>query len=126
MAACKAVWALMAYMSEMGNPKTVFVARGDAQHKTWHLRQPHAIDYLKQVEEVFFTHGHGISMPKDVGDDVYEFLLRVYRLLESNRREGDANSELIAVKNQEVIEKVVELRDRLNARLRVVMDSAGR
>ncbi len=120
-AACKAVWSLLAYMSEKEHSKTVFVARGDAQQKTWHLRRTQAEDYLKQIEEVFFTQGHGIFMPPEVRDDVYEFRSRVYRLLESANRQSDTSSELVTVTNPDVIEKVVELRGRLNKQLREQM-----
>lgn len=116
-AACKAVWGLLAYMSEKENSKTVFVARGDEQKKTWHLRREQGIDYINQVERVFFGDGHGIFMPKDIRDGMYEFRSRIYRLLEKESRKGNEDS-FITIENEEVVQKVKELFAQLNQRLR--------
>ncbi|MEZ4942726.1 MAG: CRISPR-associated protein Csx28 [Saprospiraceae bacterium] len=117
-AACKAVWALLAYFSEKEHSRTVFVQREDGQQTNWFLRCAQAQDYLKAVEEVFFTQGHGIFMPPAIRDGMYEFRSRVYRILEHSRRQGNSDDELIVVKNPEVIAKIQELREKLRQDLR--------
>lgn len=112
--ACKAVWALLAYLSEKENTKTVFVTR----RNTWYMRHEQATDYIKKVEEVFFTQGHGIFMPKDIRDDIYEFRARVYRILESDNYNSSVPSGLIAIVNQDVIDNIIDLREHLRVRLR--------
>lgn len=124
-AACKAVWGLLSYLSEKENEDTVFVKRGTADNVTWHLRRAQGVQYIKTLAQVFFEQGHGIFMPKDIRDGVYEFRSRVFRILEKDMRSsGDMENDMILVNNLEVISKVQELRDLLNKRLRqeVLMD----
>jgi hypothetical protein len=117
-AACKAVWSLLAYMSDKENSRTVFVKRADNR---WYLRVEQANSYILEVEEVFFSQGHGLFMPKDIRDGMYEFRTLVYRFMDSERHKK-GTSELvkhaILVENEAVIDAKEKLFNRLNKELR--------
>ncbi|MBN8683904.1 MAG: hypothetical protein J0L99_14775 [Chitinophagales bacterium] len=120
-AACKAVWGLLAFMSEKEHSKTVFVKRGDNQHKTNHLRVAQAKEYLQKIEEVWFLQGHGLLISQGVRDDIFEFRSRVYRFLEKEQRKVGAGNELpdlIEVEEERLVSEVAALRERLNTTLR--------
>lgn len=122
-AACKAVWGLLAYMSEKENERTVFIKRGTKEAPTWHLRAQQGQAYIQQVAEVFFAQGHGIFMSPEVRNDVYEFRSRIYTLMEADKHQhGELLEEkMITVNNPHVIEKVVELRERLRVQLKTLL-----
>jgi hypothetical protein len=120
-AACKAVWSMLAYMSEKENSKTVFVVRQD---KKWHLRAAQAQEYIERVEEVFFAQGHGLFMTKEIRDDMYSFRTLVYRLLDAEK--GANNGRLpdtpeILVQEKEIIIQKSQLFESLNKQIRQLL-----
>jgi hypothetical protein len=115
MDSCKAVWRLLAYMSDNENTKTVFVTRGDKNSSAIFLRKSQAQEYLKVLPEVFYDQGHGILMPKGVRDEAYHFRRLLYKFLDAERNNQE---ELIPVKNEKLMETVTQIRDKLNTMLR--------
>jgi hypothetical protein len=122
-AACKAVWSLLAYITEKENSRTVFVKRAD---RKWYLRVAQAKNYILEVEEVFFSQGHGLFMPKDIRDGMYNFRTLLYRLMDSEKYKK-GTSELveseILVENEGVITEKTTLFENLNKKLREIISS---
>jgi hypothetical protein len=117
-AACKAVWSLLAYMSDNESSKTVYVKRADEK---WYLRVAQARQYILDVEEVFYLQGHGLFMPKTVRNGMYEFRRSLYRLMDSERFKKNTNELAdteIMVENEGVITAKKQLFDQLNKELR--------
>ena len=90
-AACKAAWSLLAYMSEKENSKTVFVSRGTKDHKIWHLRLAQGLDYFNEFEKVFFTDGHGIFLSTKIKDDLFTFRSILYRIIDKEKHKMKLN-----------------------------------
>lgn len=114
---CKAVWALLAYLSEKENAKTIFVVRGDKNNRQHFVRKEQAVEFLKVLPEVFYEQGHGIFMPPEVRKEIYSFRSRIYRILEDAKREGE-EGDMIGVKNEDVMEEIRKTRDFLIHQLR--------
>lgn len=112
--ACKNVWALLAYMSEKENHKTIFVDRNEGKY---FLRKAQGEEYINKLPEVFFEKGSGIFMPREIIDDLYTFRSKIYKLLDTAR--GESNSEMIEIqKAAEIKKNIHEIRTRLNRNLK--------
>lgn len=119
---CKAVWSLLAYMSEKENDKTVFVTREENGKRVWKLRTKPARDFLIDLPKLFFEQGHGIFMPPVIKSDIYNFRSMIYRFLESSKRDGETESEII-VKNNKMIEGLNSIRTNLADTLRDIINT---
>lgn len=117
-AACKAAWSLLAYMSEKENSKTVFVVRGTKDHKTWHLRSEQGQEYINALEKVFFTDGHGVFLTAEIRDDLYQFRSLTYPIIEKEKRKTENLPALITLEEPKIIDAITTLRAKLNERLR--------
>lgn len=123
-ASAKAVWSLLAYMSQKENDKTVFVARGNKETKAYYLREEQGKKFLVSLTKVFYEEGHGILMTKKIRDKIFDFRTQVYRTLDWKRQNPDLNTSpegLIKVRNDKVIPKINEIRESLLAELRLII-----
>jgi hypothetical protein len=115
-AAHKAAWSLLAYMSEKENDKTVFVDRGDKDNKIYVLRVEQAKEYLITLPKVFFTEGNGLFMSREIEDDLYTFRSRIYQILEKAFREKNEDK-TIEITNETIQKQVKDVRERLRKNL---------
>jgi hypothetical protein len=117
--AAKAVWALLAYMSEKENEKTVFVLRGTKELTTKNLRIKQGLEYIEALHKVFFEQGHGLFLSPKVKEDLFEFRALVRRPIEKETiHEGKKDLEQIIIKKEELWNDVTKIRERLNQALR--------
>lgn len=116
-AACKAAWSLLAYMSEKENSKTVFVKRGD---KLWYLRTEQGQEYFDALENVFFQGGHGLFLSAQTRDLLYSFRTMTRRVLDKQRdTEGSLEGiEQIKIENIELITEIQGIFTKLGEKLR--------
>lgn len=119
-ASCKALWSLMAFISEKENINTVFVNRGTGENASYLLRVEQARKFFTELQKVFYEQGHGIYIPDELREDIFDFRNRIYKILDSQRYEegGLAASEQILIKNPSMQRVVKNLRDRLTTTLR--------
>lgn len=116
--ACKAVWGLLAYMSERENEKTVFVLRGTQENTIKHLRVPQAEEFLKILPEVFYRQGHGIFLPSSIKEDLYNFRRQIFTLLEKEKIRNGNENELITLNNDHLWSEINNIRDRISKTLK--------
>ena len=115
-AACKAAYTLLVYLSETENGKTIFVER----ERKFYVRKPQAEAYFDRLPEMYIVEGHGKHLPKDIRKDLYLFRSFPYRILEHARSNGN-DSELIEVTNPSILKLVRQTRHRLTQNLRAYM-----
>lgn len=117
LAAYRAAWSLLAYMSEKENPKTVFVKRGTSDQPQYLLRRQQADAYLADLPKVFFEQGHGLLMSESVKEGLFRFRSLIYRILDAERQSGDAMADIV-VRNEHIAGEVANLREALSKELR--------
>ena len=115
--ACLGVWSLLAYLSGLENEKTVFVRRDGS----WYFRRDQGRDFLANLPEIFYTAGHGVFMPKEVRNGLYEFRGIVYKMLDAFPTDDSKTGDRMLVKNQDIIEVIPKLFQRLNKSLRLML-----
>lgn len=79
----KAVWALLEYLTERENPKSIIVNRGDKEKTITYLRMDRAIEFMELVPKIFYQEGHGVYMTDLVERDLYEVRDKCYQVVES-------------------------------------------
>lgn len=118
LAACKAAWTLLEYISQKENPKTMIVKRGSKDASYYVLRRAQGEEYLRVLPTVFYGQGHGICLPEEVRDLLYEARTRVYRLLEAETRRGNTTAEEIRIEKNEIPARIDQIREELRKTLK--------
>ncbi len=122
--AYRAAWALLAYMSEKENDRTIFVTRladenQPDQGTACYLRTAQAEAFLKRLPEMFYTEGHGILLDTDTRNRLFEFRGIVYKILDSARQgKEQALPDRIRVQNEDTVKKARKLHETLLVHLR--------
>ncbi|RMF24185.1 MAG: hypothetical protein D6765_12105 [Bacteroidetes bacterium] len=122
----RAVWGLLAYMSQKENEKTVFVKRLKKQSgpeggssAAWFLRTKQAHDFLERLPRIFYEQGHGILLPDEIRRDLFAFRTHIHRLLDSARQGREKPlPERIEVLNEKLPQTLNQIYDRLLLNLR--------
>lgn len=117
LAAYRAAWSLLAFMSEKENPKTVFVKRGTSDSPQYLLRRKQADDFLVELQKVFFEQGHGILMSKEAKEELFRFRSLVFRIQDAERSAPESQGDIV-VKNEHIAAEVARIRETLASELR--------
>ncbi len=122
--AYRAVWTLLAYMSEKENERTIFVTRlkdenAPKGNTAIFLRTEQAQQFLRELPEVFYTQGHGILLDTETRNDLFNFRRIVYKLLDHARKGKEQPlPDRIEVRNKEVVKAARDIHHRLVVGLR--------
>lgn len=117
LAAYRAAWSLLAFMSEKENPRTVFVKRGTSDNPQYLLRRKQADDFLAELPKVFFEQGHGILMSKEAKEGLFHFRSLVFRILDAERLSSESQGDIV-IKNEHIAREVANIREALTLELR--------
>lgn len=116
LAASRGIWPLLAYLSMWENDKTIFVKR----KQQWYFRKDQAREYLLKLPAAFFEQGHGVFIPKDARDGLYEFRSIVYGGLLKFSDIDEGNE--IKVNDPELPEqKVPKISQKINRSLKAML-----
>lgn len=116
LAACKAVWSLLVYLSNKEGEKTVILMDGPKDARKYFLRRSAAEEFLARLPKVFYEEGHGIFMPQEVREKLFTFASLVHRVMKAES--DNERVEEILLKNDGVAVKANECREFLIKSLR--------
>jgi Effector-associated domain 11 len=112
-AACKAAYALLMYLSENTNGKTVFY---EDANKNYFLRKLQGQNFIDTLSEFSLVHGHGKHLPKVIKKDFYSFNAKVYKIMEHAKLNGDTNEEIL-ISNVDMKTFVTAIRNQIAEKL---------
>jgi Effector-associated domain 11 len=113
-AACKAASALLMYLSENTNSKTVFYK--DA-HENYFLRKAQGQAFIDTLSAFSLVHGHGQHLPKAIKEDFYKFRAKVYKIIEKAKLNQDLSDEIL-INNVDVKNFVATIRNQISEKLK--------
>lgn len=110
-------WSLLAYITEAENPKAVMLWEKNASGTTFYIRPEKAREYVDKLGELFYEGGYGLLLGREVKELLYEYRGQLYGVMLKNKSEhGDG--ERIKLQNDELIKRMKEIYNELNAELR--------
>jgi hypothetical protein len=112
-AACKAAYALLMYLSENTNGKTVFY---EDANKNYFLRKLQGQNFIDTLSEFSLVHGHGKHLPKVIKKDFFSFNAKVYKIMEHAKLNGDSNEEIL-ISNTDMKAFVTAIRNQIAEKL---------
>jgi hypothetical protein len=110
-------WSLLAYITEVENPKAVMLWEKNANGTIYYLRMENAREYIDKLSELFYEGGYGLLLGREVKELLYEYRGHLYGVLLKNKSEqGDSGR--IKLQNDELVKRMKEIYSELNAELR--------
>jgi Effector-associated domain 11 len=113
-AACKAAYALLMYLSENTNSKTVFY---EDANKNYFLRKQQGQAFIDTLSEFSLVHGHGKHLPKFIKKDFYSFNAKVYKIMEEAKINGNSSEEIL-IRNDDMKAFVSAIRNQISDKLK--------
>jgi gas vesicle protein len=107
-------WSLLAYITETENPKSVLIWEKDGKDTKYYLRPQQAKDYITSLSETFYGDGYGLLLGRDIKSLFYEYRSLSYKVLNTVSEQ----SENIRLKNDKLAERMREIYNELNSKLR--------
>jgi len=110
-------WSLLAYITEVENPKAVVLWEKNGKETVYYLRFNQAREYMIALSGMFYDGGYGLLLGREVKELFYEYRNYLYGVLlkaESKQEVG----ERVKLENQEMIKRMKEICDAINAELR--------
>lgn len=111
------VWSLLAYITEVENPKAVMVWERGGGDTEYYLRPHQARGYIVALAEVFYENGYGLFLGRRIKDLLYEYRNQLYGVLLRAKSEQDGN-ERIKLENEDLIKCLKRIYTELNDELR--------
>lgn len=90
---CKAVWALLEYLSEEENPKTIIVTRGTQEKPETYCRLDKAKLFIQDIPRVLYSEGHGAFLTDGAEKKIKELRAKFYEFIESVLRKDAKQKE---------------------------------
>ena len=109
-------WSLLAYITEVENPKAVMLWEKNGNETTYYLRLKQAREYMTALSEMFYADGYGLLLGREIKKLFYEYRGHLYGVLLKAKSEQDSNDR-IAFKNYELVKHMKEIYNQLNAEL---------
>ena len=109
-------WSLLAYITEVENPKAVMLWERNGSETVYYLRPKQAHEYMVALGELFYADGYGLLLGRMVKELFYEYRGHLYGvLLKAKSQQG--NDERIKLENDELIKRMKEIYNEINAEL---------
>jgi len=114
-------FSLLAYITDVENSKAVMQWEKNGSQTVCYLRPTQAREYIVALAELFYADGYGLLLGRNIKKLFYEYrgLLHKVLLAEKCLEQGD---ERIKLENDDLIKRMKEIYDELNAELRGEME----
>ena len=123
--ALERIWGLLAYMTFGENDSAIVHWREDRQekHTTYYVNMTNLRRFiLTEMPAAFYTQHAGLHLPKDIRDQLFDYAGSLMGLHLKYEKVDPANAEPIALKNQQLIDKLRNAFDSLNASLKAAVE----
>ncbi len=120
--ATKAVWALMAYLSQKEIPNAIFILEGKKPNKLYMMRKAQAEAFLKRLPEVFYDEGHGLFLSKEVKRRLFKFHTLVQNIWFAEFYDKQDVAGSIHVKNEKIRPEVNRIQEELLELLKAMIE----
>jgi hypothetical protein len=110
-------WSLMAYITDVENPKAVMSWEKKGNQTVYYLRPEKVHEYMDKLTELFYEDGYGLFFGREVKKLLYEYRSNLYGVLLKDKSE-QGGSERIKLQNDEFVRRMKEIYKELNAELR--------
>jgi hypothetical protein len=110
-------WSLLAYITEVENPKAVMLWEKNASGTTYYICPEQAREYKDALSEMFYEGGYGLLLGQEIKKLLYEYRNQLYGVMlksEGGRISGDR----VKLENDELVKRLKEIYNELNAELR--------
>lgn len=124
--AAKAVWGLLAYLTEKENGKCLLIYKGTKEKPLVYFNIDRGRAYLHRLSEIFYDEGHGIFLNKEVKhhselkQHIFHVRTNVYRIIDKEARRGITTGEIL-MENQGAIDFFRESYEQLRTLLQQYM-----
>jgi len=114
-------WSLLAYITEVENPKAVMLWEKDKNEAVYYIRKKQATEYMNALSAIFYDGGYGLLFSREVKDLFYEYRGHLYGVLLKDKTcaigSGQENDR-IKIEKTELVSRMREIYNKLNAQLR--------
>jgi hypothetical protein len=102
MEAAKAVWGLLAFLTEKENGKNLLNYKGTKEKPEVFFNLDRGRNYLSSLSDIFYEKGHGVFLTKEINQDIFHVRTNVYRILDKEQRSGRTQGEVL-IENPEAV-----------------------
>ncbi len=117
LAAGKALWALLRYISESDHDENIF-RRGELDEnkkKVFYFRQEQANRFITELNDVFYIKGHGLFLDQNIKMLIFELRSQVFGWLHISQKSNEAE---MKITNAKKFERICQIREELNKKLK--------
>ncbi|MEA4886874.1 MAG: CRISPR-associated protein Csx28 [Bacteroides graminisolvens] len=117
LAAGKALWALLRYISESDHDENIF-RRGELNEsgkKVFYFRQEQANHFITELNDVFYIKGHGLFLDQTTKTLIFELRSQVFGWLHVSKKSGEED---MKITNAKKFERINQIRDELHKKLK--------
>ena len=93
--AAKAVWGLLAFVTEKENGKCLLIYKGTKDKPLVYFDIDRGRAYLHKLSEVYFDEGHGIFITKEMKQYIFHIRTNVFRIIDKEARRGVTTGEVL-------------------------------
>ena len=108
-------WGLLAYMSETENSRSVVVWERAGSTTRYYIRFAQLSDFLAQLEQLFYTGGHGLYLSKEIKQLLFEYRSQLYGFA---LKHGHPQTGREEIQNAELAQRLFALYDELGFQIR--------
>ena len=73
-------WSLLAYMAETENSRSIVVWERTGSTDRYYIRWAQLAEFRGQLEQLFYTSGHGLYLSKEIKQLLFEYRSQIYGL----------------------------------------------
>jgi hypothetical protein len=115
-------WALIAYMTETENARSVVTWKKQKEVRTNYFNPVNARKFMDSLREVFYDEGHGIFLSREVTDLLHEYRIILYGLLLRH----DGKDDIVVIEKPELAKELFAKSVKLIAAVRDSMEVTER
>jgi hypothetical protein len=117
-------WSLLAYMTEVVNPKAIVVWEKKGDKNVYYVRPGCAREYIGALAEMFYDDGYGLLLGAEVKYLFYTYRNLLYGVLLKAGGLSDGD-ERIQLENENMVNRMKEIYNKLNSLLREEVKKMG-
>ncbi|MCK5269254.1 MAG: hypothetical protein KAJ46_00660 [Sedimentisphaerales bacterium] len=110
-------WSLLAYMTDVENPKAVMLWEKTGRETVYYLRPEQAREYMIALAEMFYADGYGLLLGREIKNLFYEYRSQLYGVLLKAKSLSDGGNP-IRLEKDELVGRLKEIYNELNEKLR--------
>jgi len=95
MEAAKAVWGLLAFLTEKENGKCFLIYKGTKEKPEIYFDLDRGRKYLHSLSEIFYEQGHGVFLTSELKKNIFHIRTHVYQILDKENRRNIEHGEVL-------------------------------